>query len=76
MATPYYPYPTPTFAPPPFQPQPPSHMQPAISPQSMHSIMQPPPQCNGQPPEGMLVENGIQYLSCYTSEMCESKICV
>lgn len=49
MATPYYPYPTPTFAPPPFQPQPPSHMQPAINPQNMHGMIQPPPQCNGQP---------------------------
>lgn len=52
MAASYYPYPAPTFAPPPFQLQPPSHMQPAINPQNMVGMIQPPPQCNGQPPQG------------------------
>ncbi|XP_035205961.1 fibronectin type-III domain-containing protein 3A-like isoform X2 [Stegodyphus dumicola] len=51
MATPpYYPYPAPTYGPPHFQPQPPSHLQPALNPQNLHGMLQHPSQCNGQSP--------------------------
>lgn len=51
MATPsaaYYPYPQPPYAPPHFHPQAaPSHLQPPMNHQNMHSMIHP-PQCNGQ----------------------------
>ncbi|XP_054719651.1 fibronectin type-III domain-containing protein 3A-like isoform X2 [Uloborus diversus] len=52
LATPqYYPYPTAPYGPPQFQPQPPSHLQPALNPQNVHGILQHPSPCNGQPPQ-------------------------
>ncbi|GFY48448.1 fibronectin type III domain-containing protein 3B [Trichonephila inaurata madagascariensis] len=50
--TQYYPYPAPTYGPPHFQPQPPSHMQPALSPPNIPGILpHPASHCNGESPQ-------------------------
>lgn len=68
--TQYYPYPAPTYGPPPFQPQPPSHMQPALSPPNIPGILpHPASHCNGEsqeldaspPPSQMYIQKDESY---------------